>query len=362
MTWEERGKKIYESSSWGKKGKDIRDRLEERTKRTNELINKHNEIVTSRINGPGPLGVSSLSSFVNAQEAKNGGDTEKARYAKRNAFQTALDYGERAAEIDNLADEYYNKYTISNPGIRNNVQRYINAAKGAKETADLYSNYLANTYGTRENAAAIEKNEELDKDIFYKKQKVNRYESGMGRVPTKYKDRVQKTIDSLNEEIAELEAQKTNVPTSAETGDKYLAALEEQFAFDKDLDVRDVLSSVDKINALLEKTSDPETRDYLIQRRAMVMSTEQGVDMTKNYDEDIRVIEEAIKDKENQIINTGVYSLSEYAVDDELVSQLRNEKAILENQKARLEQFKSIYDEYRHEHRIRDLLEKGGFS
>mgnify|MGYP006996084438 CR=1 FL=1 len=34
MTWEERGKKIYESSGWGKKGKDIRDRLEERTKRT----------------------------------------------------------------------------------------------------------------------------------------------------------------------------------------------------------------------------------------------------------------------------------------------------------------------------------------
>ena len=362
MSWEETKKRVYESSGWGLTKKRVREETEKRLKAENELINKHNEIVTSRINGPGPLGVSSLSNFVNAREAKNGGDTEKVRYAKRNAFQTALDYGERAAAIDNLADEYYNKYTISNPDVRNNVERYINAAKDAKETADLYSNYLANTYGTRENAAAIEKNEELDKDIFYKKQEVNRYESGLGRVPTKYKDRVQKTIDSLNEEIAELEAQKTNVPASAETGDKYLAALEEQFAFDKDLDVRDVLSSVDKINALLEKTSDPEMRDYLVQRRAMVMSTEEGVDMTKNYDENIRVIEEAIADKENQIINAGAYSLSEEAVDDELVSQLRNEKAILENQKARLEQFKSIYNEYRYEHRIRDLLEKGDFS
>lgn len=367
MSWEETKKRVYESSGWGLTKKRVREETEKRLKAENELINKHNEIVTSRINGPGPLGVSSLSNFVNAREAKNGGDTEKVRYAKRNAFQTALDYGERAAAIDNLADEYYNKYTISNPDVRNNVERYINAAKDAKETADLYSNYLANTYGTRENAAAIEKNEELDKDIFYKKQEVNRYESGLGRVPTKYKDRVQKTIDSLNEEIAELEAQKTNVPASAETGDKYLAALEEQFAFDKDLDVRDVLSSVDKINALLEKTSDPEMRDYLVQRRAMVMSTEEGVDMTKNYDEDIRVIEEAINDKKKTLSALGGSPSpgsrgSMNPPDGDRIKQLHSDIEILENQKARLEQFKSIYNEYRYEHRIRDLLEKGGFS
>lgn len=47
MSWEETKKRVYESSGWGLTKKRVREETEKRLKAENELINKHNEIVTS---------------------------------------------------------------------------------------------------------------------------------------------------------------------------------------------------------------------------------------------------------------------------------------------------------------------------